>query len=429
VIAATSLFLGVAQEPVAAAVVSHYLYVPQNTPSGFGEATLGTYVGPSTFSLTNESTGSTTIDLTTGFTLSGPGANDYVAQPEASCLVSGNILTLAALGAPGNSCAIDMYFFPGAIGDRNATLTITDTSNESTNVALTGQGGIGYYQVDEFGDVAKYGDAAWYGDTGNDNLNSPIVGMATTGDDGGYWLAAADGGIFSFGPSAGFFGSAGGIHLNKPIVGMAATSDAGGYWMVATDGGIFSYGDAQFYGSTGGMTLNKPIVGMAVDPATGGYWLVAADGGIFAYNAPFYGSTGSLHLNKPIVGMVAAPKGNGYWLVASDGGIFAYGPGASFYGSAGSLPLIQPITSMAAVPDGSGYWFSAADGGLFSYSAPFYGSGTDDPNLDVVVDMATDGSAPLQTLSNSPAIRSHVAETVPAALHVPRYAGPSQTAP
>jgi hypothetical protein len=157
--------------------------------------------------------------------------------------------------------------------------------------------------------------------------------------------------------------------------------------------------------------------------------LVASDGGIFAYNAPFYGSTGSLHLNKPIVGMVAAPDGNGYWLVASDGGIFAYGPGASFYGSAGSLPLVQPITSMAAVPDGSGYWFSAADGGLFSYSAPFYGSGTDDPNLDVVVDMATDGSAPLQTLSNSPAVRSHVAKTVPAALHVPRYAGPSQPAP
>jgi len=40
-----------------------------------------------------------------------------------------------------------------------------------------------------------------------------------------------------------------------------------GYWLVAADGGIFSYGDATFYGSTGGMHLNKPIVGMAADRA------------------------------------------------------------------------------------------------------------------------------------------------------------------
>jgi hypothetical protein len=199
--------------------------------------------------------------------------------------------------------------------------------------------------------------------------------------------------------------------------------------LVATDGGIFSYGDAAFYGSTGSMVLNKPIVGMAADPATGGYWLVASDGGIFAYNAPFYGSTGSIHLNKPIVGMVAAPTGNGYWLVASDGGIFSFGPGSPFYGSAGSLHLVQPITSMAAMPDGTGYWFSAADGGLFGYHAPFYGSGTDDPNLDVVVDMATDGSAPLQTLTNSPAVRAAVTQHAAASLHVPRFAGVRPGAP
>ena len=41
--------------------------------------------------------------------------------------------------------------------------------------------------------------------------------------------------------------------LNKPIVGMAATPDGRGYWLVAADGGIFSFGDAVFYGSTGGM--------------------------------------------------------------------------------------------------------------------------------------------------------------------------------
>ena len=39
--------------------------------------------------------------------------------------------------------------------------------------------------------------------------------------------------------------------LNKPIVGIASTPTGHGYWMVAADGGIFSFGDADFLGSTG----------------------------------------------------------------------------------------------------------------------------------------------------------------------------------
>src|SRR5205085_1020508 len=51
----------------------------------------------------------------------------------------------------------------------------------------------------------------------------------------GYRFVAADGGIFNFGDQ-GFFGSAGGSKLNKPIVGMAATPTNAGYWLVASDG-------------------------------------------------------------------------------------------------------------------------------------------------------------------------------------------------
>ena len=64
-----------------------------------------------------------------------------------------------------------------------------------------------------------------------------------------------------------------------------------GYWLAAADGGIFAY-DAPFYGSMGGKPLNKPVVGIAADPNTGGYWEVASDGGLFAFNAPFFGSMG-----------------------------------------------------------------------------------------------------------------------------------------
>jgi hypothetical protein len=44
---------------------------------------------------------------------------------------------------------------------------------------------------------------------------------------------------------------------------MASTPDGQGYWEAATDGGIFSYGDAFFWGSQGGSPLNAPVVGIA----------------------------------------------------------------------------------------------------------------------------------------------------------------------
>ena len=112
--------------------------------------------------------------------------------------------------------------------------------------------------------------------------------MTTDFATGGYWLVAADGGIFSF--DAPFLGSTGAVRLNKPVVGMAPTSTAGGYWLVASDGGIFSFGDAPFRGSTGAIILDRPMVGMAPDPAAGSYWLVASDGGIFSFGVPFFGS-------------------------------------------------------------------------------------------------------------------------------------------
>ncbi len=90
--------------------------------------------------------------------------------------------------------------------------------------------------------------------------------MAATPDGKGYWLVAADGGIFTFGDAA-FYGSEGGQHLNQPVVGMAPTPDGQGYWLVASDGGIFTFGDATFLGSEGGQHLNAPIVGMAATPS------------------------------------------------------------------------------------------------------------------------------------------------------------------
>ena len=195
--------------------------------------------------------------------------------------------------------------------------------------------------------------------------------MTPTPSGRGYWLVAADGGVFAFG-DARFLGSTGAIRLARPVVGMAATPTGQGYRLVASDGGVFAFGDARFLGSTGAIRLAAPIVGMASTPSGQGYWLVASDGGVFAFgDARFAGSTGALRLNRPMVGMAATAGGRGYWLVASDGGIFAFGD-ATFAGSTGALRLAQPVVGMAAGTAGSGggYWLVAADGGIFAFPPP-----------------------------------------------------------
>ncbi|MDE3202914.1 MAG: hypothetical protein KGQ66_01680 [Acidobacteriota bacterium] len=231
--------------------------------------------------------------------------------------------------------------------------------------------GNGYVETDAAGDVAVFGQAACYGSLTGIPLNKPIVGVAVDKYTGGYWLVAADGGVFSF--NAAYMGSTGDVALAQPIVGMAATPDAGGYWLVASDGGVFSFGDAVFHGSTGGVKLDRPVVGMTADPATGGYWLVASDGGIFAFGAPFEGSTGGVALTKPVVGMAPTVTGQGYHLFASDGGVFSFGD-AGFYGSTGGVSLAKPVTGGGADLSTGGYWEVATDGGLFSFNAPFWGS-------------------------------------------------------
>ena len=111
---------------------------------------------------------------------------------------------------------------------------------------------------------------------------------------------------------------------------MAATPDGGGYWLVAADGGIFSYGDAAFAGSAGcapPQRAGRRHGGVAPTAAATGW--SARDGGIFTYgDATFEGSAGALRLDAPVTGMAATPDGGGYWLVARDGGVFTYGDAA-----------------------------------------------------------------------------------------------------
>jgi len=286
-------------------------------------------------------------------------------------------LDVVAAGTSGNDGVIADYEF-----NAPATLGTTSWSQFRGDPRLTGSkyystlssdfcNGTpdGYYMAARDGGVFSYCNAPFFGSMGGQPIAAPVVGMSTTPSRNGYWEVGADGGTYAFG-GAGFHGSASAYHPASAIVAIASTPSGNGYWEVSAQGAVYSFGDAPFKGSvTGG--LNSPIVGIAAAPDGNGYWLAAKDGGVFAFgSAGFKGSMGGQHLNQPIVGIESTGDG-GYWMVASDGGIFAFG--APFYGSTGGQRLNQPIVGMRRSASG-GYRLVAADGGIFAYNSSFLGS-------------------------------------------------------
>src|SRR6476619_3654949 len=103
----------------------------------------------------------------------------------------------------------------------------------------------------------------------------------------------------------------GGQHLNQPVINMEPSKSGNGYWLVAADGGIFTFGQAQFFGSMGDQKINQPVFDMTSTDTDQGYWLVARDGGIFSFGdaAPkFYGSAvNDFPRPTKIIGMDATP--------------------------------------------------------------------------------------------------------------------------
>ncbi len=192
-------------------------------------------------------------------------------------------------------------------------------------------------------------------------LNEPIVD-AVPRPGGGYWLVAADGGVFGFG-GAPYKGNA----LGQHIVGMTPTPSGNGYWLVGSDGHVFNRGDAVHYNDliTAHIVPNQPVVGMAATPSGHGYWLVARDGGIFGFgDAGYHGNAlGSAH---PVVGMAAAL--GGYWIVAEDGGVFTSN-NQHFYGGLGGTPPDNPVRHIAAAPDGHGYWLLEEHGKVHAFGS------------------------------------------------------------
>ena len=273
--------------------------------------------------------------------------------------------------------AVTLVLASGAVAvmaDRPVVAPAPNPASGATIHLVDEVGPDGYWLVAADGGVFAFGGAPFLGSTGDDILAAPVVAMVATPDSMGYWLVAADGGVFAFG-DAPFLGSMGGRPLDRPVVGMAATHDGRGYWLVAADGGVFAFGDAAFGGSMGGRPLARSVVGMDATPAGGGYWLEAADGGVFAFgDAVFSGSLSGDVLAEPVGALVADPSGTGYWMSATDGGVFAFG-GAAFLGSAAGRAGGGDAVGLEPTPDGRGYWLAGSDGGVSAFGdAATFGS-------------------------------------------------------
>ena len=216
-------------------------------------------------------------------------------------------------------------------------------------------------------------------------LQRPVVGITPTTDDGGYWLVASDGGIFSFG-NANFYGSIPGLglapagsatpkRLNAPIVGMVPTADGEGYFMVASDGGVFTFGDAKFEGSCPGIGgCSGAAVAVMPDGSGNGYWLVTSSGHNYAFgDAVNYGAPGPQSV--PVTAAVRTTDGKGYFILFANGVADAFGDAASLGGPPSAVGGTNPATAIFTTSDGGGYWIATADGSVFSYGdAPNDGS-------------------------------------------------------
>jgi acetyl esterase/lipase len=182
--------------------------------------------------------------------------------------------------------------------------------------------GRGGWETDWHGDVAPLGRAVRsYGSLVGRALAHPIMGIATTPSGHGYWLVAADGGIFAFG-DARYFGSLAGLHLAHPIVSIVATSTGRGYYLLGLDGGVFAFGDARFRGNAASRLRGNAV---AIATSGNGYLVASTAGQVAAFGgaAGFGGANPAGHGH--VVAIVPATAGPGYRLVTSDGTILHVG--------------------------------------------------------------------------------------------------------
>ena len=195
-------------------------------------------------------------------------------------------------------------------------------------------------------------------------LNANLVDIAATPSGRGYWAAAADGGVFTFGDAP-----LRGLDRRPPARRRRSSASprrrpGNGYWLVGADGGVFAFGDAGFHGSLGNPAADdladRRDRGDAV-AATATGWSAPTVACSPSATPPSRARRPSFAHGAPIVGIAPTPSGYGYYLLGADGGVFAFGD-AHFAGSA--IDGTHLATAIAVPSDGQGYEVARTDGSV-----------------------------------------------------------------
>jgi hypothetical protein len=229
----------------------------------------------------------------------------------------------------------------------------------------------GYRVIREDGKVLDFGSLKNCGGLSTELLPSPVVGMASSRNGGGYLVALRDGKVYAFGnvlwrgDGLGADWQGPSTPPGAPTVGIAVVSNGSGYYLLDGEGHVYAFGTgAPYYGSPA--SPHGVPVSIVTNPVGTGYWVVTSDGDVYSYGgaarlASVSGPTG-------VVGATATLDGKGLWLVSSNGAVHTTGD-AKYMGAPRNKPQ-SPIVGIATAPSGRGYWMVETNGTVDVFPYP-----------------------------------------------------------
>jgi predicted outer membrane repeat protein len=211
----------------------------------------------------------------------------------------------------------------------------------------------GYWTLSKSGAVTAHGNAQSYGSLGK---GLAAVGIASTPDGKGYWIAEPDGKVVPFGDATAL-GSPPQKSLKSPVVGIVSAPAGDGYLLVTSLGAVYAFGDLHGHGSPAPKSATSPVVAVALTPDAKGHYLVERDGSVLGFgDATVHGSS-KAPASDPVTG-IAAASDDGYWVVEQSGAVEHFGSAEGY----GSVSAPQRTVAIEATADHLGYFVAERNG-------------------------------------------------------------------
>jgi hypothetical protein len=209
-----------------------------------------------------------TVTVSGGAIWYGDASGYHLNKPIVGIAASPDGLGYWLVAADGGVFAFGSASFFGSMGG-------TTLAGPIVAIAPTVDGN-GYWLLGSDGGVFSFGTATYLGRV----YFEDAVGIVNFGYSGGYTIATSNGQTDTYVPGMLPVGTAPITPLNAPIVGITYDNDSKtGFWLVAADGGIFS-SEAPFYGSATATPHIGPFVGIASAFNGSSYVAVDSSGGI-----------------------------------------------------------------------------------------------------------------------------------------------------